>query len=164
MFPKEFRIASPAATEQTVTLLQDFIRLQETNCSESAEREFTSATQNISDRHLADLATYLWRIKERMINRETGQPSTENRRTFRHLQSAWDLLGEVGVRIRDHTHEIVPEGGIYSLKAIAYEPKSELIRETVIETIKPTVYFGDRLIQMGEVIIGTPDLSREPHT
>jgi len=159
MYPKEFRIKLMREPgQETLDRLQHFVRLQTLEQIESRDPEFhtPSSINNISDKTLSELGTYLWRIKERMVDRETGQPSEPNRRTFRHVQSAWDLLAENGIRILDHTDDIVPEGGIYSLKAIAYEPRDGLLRETVVETIKPTIYFQDRMIQMGEVIIGTP--------
>jgi hypothetical protein len=159
MYPKEFRIESKRSIAQIRELLKQFALTEQSGRTESENPHARAAlptSADISDAALSDLGTSLWRIRDRMINRETGMPAEGNRRTFRHLQSAWDVLGQVGVRILDHTNEIVPEGGIYSLKAVAYEPTSGLLRETVIETVKPTIYFQDRMIQMGEVIIGTP--------
>jgi hypothetical protein len=84
------------------------------------------------------------------------------RRAYRHLESTWDALAQAGVQIRDHTGEPVPEGGIYALKTIAFQPTPGLSRETAIETIKPTIYYKDQMIQMGEVIIGTPEQPGNP--
>lgn len=159
IYPKEFRIESKRSTAEILELLTQFALTDQSEQTESQDShaQATPATSAyISNAAVSELATSLWRIRDRMIDRETGTPAEGNRRTFRHLQSAWDILAQVGVRILDHTNEIVPEGGIYSLKVVAYEPTSGLLRETVIETIKPTIYFQDRMIQMGEVIVGTP--------
>jgi hypothetical protein len=159
MYPKEFRIETKRTTAEISKLLKQFVPTEQSErleCQDPHAKASLPTRTDISDAALSDLGTSLWRIKDRMIDRETGMPAEGNRRTFRHLQSAWDVLAQVGVRILDHTNEIVPEGGIYSLKAVAYEPTSGLLRETVIETVKPTIYFQDRMIQMGEVIIGTP--------
>jgi hypothetical protein len=158
MYPKEFRIKSKRSSAEMLELWKRFGQLRVSDQFESERPQIAQASA-IPDATLADLGTSLWRIQQRMIDRETGIPTEEHRRTFRHLQVAWDGLAGVGLRILDHTREIVPEVGIYSLKAIAYEPTVGLLRETVIETVKPTIYFQDRMIQMGEVIIGTPTAS-----
>jgi len=44
-----------------------------------------------------------------------------------------------------------------SLKVISFQPTPGLGRERVIETIKPTIYFKGKAIQMGEVIVGRPE-------
>jgi len=108
-------------------------------------------------RLLADVGTGLWRLRQRMLQPGSDQPLEEMRRAYRHLQSIWDALAEAGVEIRDHTGEPVPQGGIYALKVLAYQPTPSLEREQVIETIKPSIYQGTETLQMGEVIVGTPD-------
>jgi hypothetical protein len=42
------------------------------------------------------------------------------------------------------------------LRIAAFEPSPGLTRNRVIETLKPSVYHLDRMLQMGEVIVGTP--------
>jgi len=105
---------------------------------------------------LADVATGLWRLRAKMLPDGSRQPSEENRRSYRQLETIMDVMMQAGVQIRDHTGEAVPRGGIYTLKALAYEPTVGLLRDQVIETLKPTIAFKDRVIQTGEVIIGTP--------
>jgi hypothetical protein len=105
---------------------------------------------------LAEVATGLWRLRQKMLPDGGGQPSEENRRSYRQLESVLDMLAQGGVKIRDHTGEAVPRGGIYTLKALAYEPTAGLARDQVIETLKPTIAFKDRVIQTGEVVVGTP--------
>lgn len=108
---------------------------------------------------LAEVGTGLWRLRLKMLPRGAREPSEENRRSFKQLESILDMVRQAGLQIRDHTGEAVPRGGVYTLKALAYEPTSGLATERVTETIKPTIYFKDRLIQVGEVIIGTPEVS-----
>ncbi len=108
---------------------------------------------------LAEVGTGLWRLRLKMLPRGSKEPSEENRRSFKQLESILDTVREAGLQIRDHTGEAVPRGGAYTLKALAYEPTSGLATERVTETIKPTIYFKERLIQVGEVIIGTPEAS-----
>ena len=105
---------------------------------------------------LREVGTGLWRVCEKMVEPQSREPLPEMRRAYRHVEALLDTLAQAGVRIQDHTNEQVPAVGIYALKAVAYEPTPGLVCERVIETIKPTIYFGDRIIQVGEVVIGTP--------
>ena len=106
---------------------------------------------------LADVATGLWRLRSKMLAPRTQSLLEEHhRRSYKQLESIFDIVKEAGVQIRDHTAEAVPGGGIHTLKVLAYEPTPSLSREEVIETLKPTILFKDRVIQTGEVIIGTP--------
>jgi hypothetical protein len=106
---------------------------------------------------LADVTTGLWRLRLKMLPANAKDPSEPNRRWYKQLEAIMDTLTAADIQIRDHTGEAVPRGGIYTLKVLAYEPTAGLSREQVIETIKPTIHLKDRVIQVGEVIIGTPE-------
>jgi hypothetical protein len=45
------------------------------------------------------------------------------------------------------------------VKVLSFQPTPGLDRDTVIETVRPTVIWKDRLLQSGEVIVGTPVVS-----
>jgi hypothetical protein len=133
-----------------------------TRSAENTESESNTAEQPLDHtaeliQLLADVATGLWRLRSKMLT-PRAEPLLEEhyRRSYKQLESIFDILNQAGVQIRDHTAEAVPRGGIYTLKALAYEPTPGLSREEVIETLKPTIVFKDRVIQTGEVIIGTP--------
>jgi hypothetical protein len=113
-------------------------------------------------RLLADIGVGLWRLRSKMVEPGTTRPLAEMERVYRHVESLWDVMEQAGLQIRDHTDEPVPEGGIYSLHAIAYQPTAGITREKVLETLKPSIFYKSHLIQMGEVIIATPDLRRDP--
>lgn len=81
------------------------------------------------------------------------------KKPFRHVELIWDALDEAGLRIIDHKGEAVPEGGHYGLKVLSFELVPGLATHQVIETVKPSVYFGETRIQTGEVIVGTPEES-----
>lgn len=110
---------------------------------------------------LADVTTGLWRLRLKMLPAADTDPSEQHRRSSKQVEAILDTLTAAGVQIRDHTGEAVPRGGIYTLRVLAYEPTSGLSKELVIETIKPTIYLRDRVIQIGEVIIGTPEASAQ---
>ena len=108
---------------------------------------------------VADVGTGLWRLRSKGTPLGGPGDAEEDHRTQRNIESILDTLVQAGVEIRDHTGELVPRGGIYALNVLVYEPKAGLATERVIETIKPTIYFQDRVIQVGQVIIGTPMVS-----
>jgi hypothetical protein len=99
---------------------------------------------------VADVATNIWRLRNRMSTLPDGMRSTT-----RHCEMAWDALAEAGVEIRDHLNDPYDSG--LALKVVAFQPTSGLERERVIETIRPSIYLHDQTIQTAEVIVGTPD-------
>ncbi len=110
-------------------------------------------------RRMADIGTGLWRLRLKMVQPGTDQPLEEFRKTYRHLQSVWDVLQEAGYSIQDHTGQPFDIG--MDLKVITYEQKAGLQREIISETIKPSIYYQREgktlLLQMGEVIVATPE-------
>jgi hypothetical protein len=87
----------------------------------------------------------------------TDRPLDEMRRAYRHLESTWDALAQAGVEIIDHTGAPFDAG--LAIKVLAYQPMPDLTRERVLETLKPSVYFKGERLQMGEVIVATPETS-----
>ncbi len=108
---------------------------------------------------LADVGTGLWRMRRAMVPPDSGwlldaRPREEMRKPFRWLVSTWDALKESGLEIQDHTGERYISG--QSLKA-HFEAAPDLAEDTIVDTIKPTIYLDGRIIQMGEVVVGTPE-------
>lgn len=121
-----------------------------------SELEAPKSTDEVPDQEkklILAVATNLWRTRQKMID-SSGQPQVEMKKAFRHVRAIWDALSEHGVEIQDHTNQPFHLG--QALNAIAFEPTVGLVRETVIETVKPSVYVRKQLIQMGDVIVGTP--------
>ena len=104
-------------------------------------------------RLLADIATNLWRAKKKNVE-DSDDISDELRKVLRHYGASWNLLTNSGFEICDHTNEAYPEGS--PLKVIAFQPMAGYGSLTVAETIKPTIYFNDKKIQEGEVIVAMP--------
>ena len=149
-YPGEFRIAAPNWPPDLLAVLERLV--------ESLSMPKETAQEGVQVRLLADVGTGLWRLRQKMVKSGTDRPLEEMRRAYRHLESVWDALVKAGVEIRDHTGEPVPEGGIYALRVIAFQPTPGISREKVIETIRPTIYYEDQMIQMGQVIVGTPEI------
>lgn len=104
-------------------------------------------------RFLADVATSLWRLGRRLLDpaiASTGALAMARR----HFQAAWDALDSGGVSVQDHTGETFDPG--LALRVVAFETAA-VDGERVIETIRPSVSWRGQLMQMGEVIVGTPE-------
>jgi len=159
--PKEFRIPHASLSPEMLSLLEQLaLSLQPAGSSTKESAEPTAAYQELMSfmiNLLSQVGTGLWRLKQKMVKPGTDEPLDEMRRAYRHLESTWDALVQAGVEIQDHTGQPVPESGIYALRAITYEHDPKLITEQVIETVKPSIYFRGQRIQMGEVVIGTPN-------
>ena len=109
----------------------------------------------LDDRSLAGLATALWRTRRRMLQPGTDEPLPELRHAFRHLQSTWQTLAAAGVTIQDHDGTPFESG--LALEVLTFQPTAGLRAEQVVETVRPSVYVRTRTIQLGQVIVGTPD-------
>jgi hypothetical protein len=56
--------------------------------------------------------------------------------------------------VKDHTGDVFDYG--MPLKVVTTQPSPGINKERVTETIKPTIYWQNKIIQMGEVVIATP--------
>jgi hypothetical protein len=106
-------------------------------------------------RFLANISTSLWRLRQKMVQPGTNHPQDQMLRAFRDLESIWDTMTQAGIKIQDHTGTVYDPG--ITLRVIAFQPMTGINCEEVIETIKPTIYYKDKPIQMGHVIVGIPE-------
>jgi hypothetical protein len=104
---------------------------------------------------LASLATQVWRARNRIIDPATGEPREEMRRIHRHVEGAFESFLEMGLVINDWLNQPYDSG--LPVKVLTFQPTSDLQRDTVLEATRPTVIWKDRLLQMGEVIVGIPE-------
>ncbi len=153
-FPKEFRISPPVwSTGMQALLEQAVLLLNEQGTDHPPETPPDKGQLQL----LRDVSVGLWRIKQKMVEPKTEEPLPGMARAFRHLQSTWDALSEAGIEIQDHTGTLFDSG--LSLSVVAFQPTPGITREKIIETVKPSIYFNNERIQMGEVIVGTPENS-----
>lgn len=155
-YPTEFRIPRPALPvgdlQNATQSLSEALRPQVTG---SPGEPRGAPPADIAVPQLADLATELWRLRGKMLDAQTGRPREEVRRAFRHLEGAWESLEQAGVQIQDHARSAYDPG--LSIQVLAFQPTPDLESETIIETIRPTIYVKGQRIQVGEVIVGTPE-------
>lgn len=101
-----------------------------------------------------DLGCATWKLYEKMFDRQTGEAHTEFRQLARHVTTIRERLGELGLQIQDHTGKPFDSG--QSLEVLAFQPTDGIVEEAVVETVRPTLYFRERRILKGQVIVGTP--------
>jgi molecular chaperone GrpE (heat shock protein) len=121
--------------------------------------QVSAAKDFINRDSISELSTHMWRMGKRLVDQKSGRPLEETRKVFRHYEACIDTLKKAGIEILDHTGEPFDAG--LSLQVLTYQPTEGLDRDRVIETVRPTVYLGEDRIQMGVVIVGTPQTPNE---
>jgi|GEM_PF-6982944 len=106
-----------------------------------------------------DLANAAWALQRKSSDPITNERKEEFRPIARHIDQLSECLEEFGVKIQNHTHDPFDSG--QSLEVIAFQPTAGISRDVVIETIRPTVYLKGIRIQMGQVIVATPEQVQE---
>ena len=155
VLPPEFALSEVSA-EKAIGNIADEIKGKR---SIRSERRLKQETRDIGpgDQWLktaANIATNTWRAIARMVDPDTGEARDEMKRVYRHIEAISGALKEMGVEIIDPTGRPYDLG--MALKVISFEQTPGLAAEEIKETIKPSVVWQGRLIQMGEVIVGTP--------
>lgn len=156
-YPPEFRIAAPVWSAEFTDTLAQLARALEQQAKVVPADPAKLAEERKQRRMLADVCTGLWRARQKMVQPGTDRPREEMRRVYRHFEAAWDAFKQAGVEVRDHLGEPYSDGS--GLDVAAFEPRAGITRETVVDTIKPTICFNGQLIQTGQVIVGTPEKS-----
>jgi hypothetical protein len=148
-YPQEFRISAPEylGLSESLEALADFA--QRTSIG---FRTASTNNQELLDM-AADVGTLVWRIQQRLA--ATGELPKPLQKLSRDVERTRDALTQGGIEIKDHTGGDY-EGGM-ALRVVASQPVTGLARRQIIETLKPTIYYKDKIIQMGEVIVGVPE-------
>lgn len=102
----------------------------------------------------AAAATAVWKLSSR-VEREKREHGFEPPKWLqRQLEAAQDALHAAGIEAKDHTGDKYVPG--MAMTVIAFQPAAGITFDVISETLKPTVYFKDALIQAGEVLVSTP--------
>lgn len=149
LYPKEFRIAAPKWPD-----ISEVMEEMDSSLKASVHESGISASQEGESLNIIiDIGTIMWRLQRRLP--ADPKAAEANKRISRDLESAWDILRQGGIEIKDHTGDKY-DGGM-ALRVIAFQTTAGLSCEQIIETVKPTIYYKARIIRMGDVIVGTPE-------
>ena len=115
---------------------------------------------------LVSIATNAWRAKKKILDPVTGEVRDDMKRVDRHIEAIYRNLAEVGVVIRNHTGDAYDEG--QPMKVVASKPTHGLEKKRVSETLLPSIFWNNRLVQNGEIEIATPaspntSVESQPH-
>ena len=107
----------------------------------------------------ADMANALLALEQKSRDPNTAERKEAFRSIARHIDRLAECLVEIGIETQNHTNQPFDSG--QSLEVLAFQPTKGISRETVVETIKPTVYLKGYRLQIGQVIVATPDQPEE---
>jgi hypothetical protein len=102
----------------------------------------------------ADMANAVWALQQKSRDPATSELKDEFRAVYRHVERLAECLTEIGIEAQNHTNQPFDSG--QSLEVIAFQPTAGIAKEIVLETIRPSVYLKGRRIQVGQVIVATP--------
>ena len=122
---------------------------------ESRKNPAPAASAEAMSGALSLLATNVWRARSKIIDPGTGQPRDEMRRVHRHVEGALEAFSQMGVRLNDWLNEPYDAG--LPVKVLSFQPTPGLTRDTIVEVVRPAVFWEDRLLQSGEVVVGVPE-------
>ena len=155
-YTKEFRISAPEKLDLDNSL-EKIVKLLKSKLADNASHPDNNDTLL---KLASEIGTTIWRLKRRL--RSTTEDSDTVRRINLDLESVWDALTQVGIEIKDHTGEKYDSG--MALDVLTFQPTSGITREQIIETIKPTVYHKNKLVRIGQVIVGVPETALSEDT
>ncbi|WP_157251322.1 hypothetical protein [Nonomuraea typhae] len=114
------------------------------------------ALSHLGEKALADAVTNLWSARRKLSQpRADGRrPTQEAKQAGRYLRNSGEAFAEAGLVVQDHDGDAFHPGR--SLEVLVFEDDPALTTETVLETVRPSIYLHDRRIQMGQVIVGRP--------
>lgn len=148
----------PEGREIEISMITERIIKSVGNRARKAGFEQRPASQGADDqwqKTAAAVATNAWRAKMKMIDPNTGEAREEMKRVYRHIEAIFDALKQAGVETIDPTGKAYNSG--MALKVVSVEKTLGISKEQIKETVRPSVTLQGRLIQMGEVIVGTPE-------
>jgi len=155
-YNREFRIATPKWPELAESM-EDIVNFL---ASSPSDAKISSGKEEGLLSLAVEMGVSVWRLQRRLAIE--GEVSEEKKRVLRDLESAWDTLRQGGIEVKDHTGQKYAGG--MALRVIEFQPTPGLTREQITETIKPSIYHRDKLVQMGEVIVGVPEAATKADT
>ncbi len=150
-YPKEFRISPVGLNYGSIKKIEDVLA---SFSPENLNKPGQEIDNEKKKTFYAEVSIGAWRLKKKMTNPKNQQPLEEMDKAYRHLESIMLTLEKEGIEIKDHDGQAFDSG--LSIKSLAFQPTPGINKETMIETIKPSVYYLGERIVMGEVIVGTP--------
>jgi hypothetical protein len=109
---------------------------------------------------VAAAASAVWKLQARMERERREQAFDPPKWLLRQMEGAQDALHAAGIEAKGHTGDKYVPG--LAVNVIAFQPQVGITIDVIAETLKPSVFFRDGLIQPGEVIVSTPVVNDAP--
>jgi hypothetical protein len=153
--PFEIRSAGISPEEEITALVRSVI----SGGAAADRKQVATVTEASPDylKTLVSIATNTWRAKTKMVDPATGEIREDLKRVGRHIEAIYRNLAEAGIVIRDHTGDAYDEG--QPMKVIASKPTPGQEKKRVSETLLPSIFWNNRLVQNGEIEIAIPVVS-----
>ncbi|WP_405057199.1 hypothetical protein OG474_31260 [Kribbella sp. NBC_01505] len=160
---REIRIAEPTFSEEQCRELAELVTLLDRlpppappapDAPSAPSAQAASSVQAAPEedtKALAEAATSLWRAQRKLT--QAGR-SAENRQTGRYLRACAEALASAGLVVQEHDGTTFNAGR--ALDVLVYQDDPAVTEETIVETVRPSVYYHDQQIQRGEVIVARP--------
>lgn len=150
--------AIPAAVWPKQSVITEILASIAATKPAPAQPEVRAATSSEAKtdyfRMLVAVATNVWRARNEMITLQTVQFSEELKQLETQIEAIYLSLTEFGIVVHDHTGNEYDES--QQLLVHNTKPTPGLDTNRVCETLLPSVYWNNRLLQIGEVNIATP--------
>lgn len=115
-------------------------------------------TPALDEGALVAVGNGLWQAKAK-LGRSTDDPK-RTKQVNRHLGNTEKALVSLGLVVQDHTGDRYHSG--MSLEVIAMVDDANVAEETVVETIRPSIYLTGRTLQLGQVVVAFPPEKEDP--
>ena len=103
---------------------------------------------------LIEVAGQVWRFKSRLGVLEKTIEARQWKGLDSVVRSILSSLLQAGLELKDHTGEAICGGEAWTI--VSWETVEGIETTRVIETVRPTLYYNNELIQPAEVIAGKP--------
>ena len=105
------------------------------------------------EKALAQAATSLWKA-QRKLTQDADGASKRAMAAAQYLAKCREWLAELGVVVQDHDGDPYHPGR--RLEVLTFEDDPHATTERVLHTYRPSIYWRDRHIQIGQVGVGCP--------
>lgn len=105
---------------------------------------------------VTELATGVWRMQKRLMSERVADDAARVSGALRLAEAALDDARTAGLDVRDFVGQRQWSG--LPINVLSYEKSERCAVETIIEAVRPALFFDDHPIQRADVVVGTPDL------
>ena len=111
-------------------------------------------------RLVAELVLGIWKARQKIVTDGDNNPPEELKKVFRPLDATYQKLLQSGIEITDRINEPYRLG--MTEHVLTFEPREDIVQDTIVETIKPTILYKQKVILTGEIIVGKASQIEKP--